>query len=75
MAKQVPLTIDGEVNEALGNAMFRVTLKTGHEVTAHLSGKMRLNNINIQVGDSVTLEMSVYDLGKGRIVRRIRKNE
>jgi translation initiation factor IF-1 len=75
MAKQEPIQINGEVKEALGNAMFRVGLNTGHEIIAHLSGKMRLNSINVRVGDPVELEMSVYDLKKGRIVRRIRKNE
>jgi len=75
MAKQLPISIDGEVKEALGNAMFRVTLPSGHDIIAHLSGKMRMNMINIQVGDSVTMEMSPYDLTKGRITRRIRKGE
>jgi len=60
----------GEVIEALGNAMFRVELDNGHIVLAHISGKIRKNNIRILVGDNVELEMSPYDLSNGRISRR-----
>jgi translation initiation factor IF-1 len=71
MAKQTPITVEGEITEALGNSIFRAKLTSGHEVTAHLSGKIRMHNINICVGDKVTMEMSIYDLTKGRIVRRL----
>lgn len=71
MSKQNSISIDGVVTEALGNSIFRVQLATGHIVTAHLSGKIRMNSIQILPSDSVTLEMSPYDLTKGRIVRRL----
>lgn len=71
MSKQNNIQIDGLVTEALGNSIFRVQLNTGHIITAHLSGKIRLNSIQILPNDSVTLEMSPYDLTKGRIVRRL----
>ena len=71
MAKQEPLTINGEITEALGNSIFRVTLDNGALVIAHLSGKIRLNSIQILPGDKVMMEMSPYDLTKGRIVRRL----
>jgi translation initiation factor IF-1 len=58
------------ITEALSNAMFRVELQNGHEVIAHISGKMRMNYIKILPGDKVKLEMSPYDLSKGRIVYR-----
>ena len=61
---------DGEVIEALPNATFKVKLPNGHIVTAHISGKLRLNYIRILPGDKVTLEMSPYDLSKGRIIWR-----
>lgn len=70
MAKQLPITAEGTVIEALGNALFRVELSTGHEIIAHPSGKMRMHMINIVTGDNVTCEMSPYDLTKGRITRR-----
>lgn len=70
MAKQANIEVDGTVIEALSNAMFRVELENGHVVTAHISGKMRMNYIRILPGDKVKLEMSPYDLTKGRIVSR-----
>lgn len=72
MGKQGFIEQKGEVTEALGNAMFRVELENGHELIAHLSGRMRMNYIKINPGDTVTLEISPYDLTKGRIVRRER---
>lgn len=69
MAKDV-VRVDGVVKELLPNTMFRVELPNGHVVLAHISGKMRLNFIRILPGDMVTLEMSPYDLSKGRIVFR-----
>lgn len=71
MVKQTSIEQDGEIVEALSNAMFRVRLKNGHMVTAHISGKMRMNYIKILPGDMVKLEMSPYDLTKGRIIRRL----
>ena len=70
MAKQGPITIDGIITETLPNAMFRVKLDNGHEILAVISGKMRLHYIKILVGDKVTVEMSPYDLTKGRITYR-----
>jgi translation initiation factor IF-1 len=70
MAKQSSIEQDGVITEALSNAMFRVELQNGHQVTAHISGKMRMNYIKILPGDKVKLEMSPYDLTKGRIVYR-----
>lgn len=70
MAKQASIEQDGTITEALSNAMFRVELENGHEVVAHISGKMRMNYIKILPGDRVKLEMSPYDLSKGRIVYR-----
>ena len=70
MAKQKAIEQDGVVTEALSNAMFRVKLKTGHIVTAHISGKMRMFYIRLLPGDKVKLEMSPYDLTKGRITFR-----
>jgi translation initiation factor IF-1 len=70
MAKQSSIEQDGTISEALSNAMFRVELSNGHEVIAHISGKMRMNYIKILPGDKVKLEMSPYDLTKGRIVYR-----
>jgi translation initiation factor IF-1 len=68
--KEEPITLDGKVLETLPNAMFRVELPNGHKVLAHVSGKMRMNFIRILPGDTVTLELSPYDLSRGRIVRR-----
>ncbi len=70
MAKQNSIEQDGTIKEALSNAMFRVELENGHLVVAHISGKMRMNYIKILPGDKVKLEMSPYDLSKGRIVYR-----
>ncbi len=69
MAKE-SIRVEGVVKEVLPNTMFRVTLTNGHELLAHISGKMRLNFIRILPGDQVTVEMSPYDLTKGRIVFR-----
>lgn len=70
MAKQASIQQDGTVIESLGNAMFRVELENGHIITAHISGKMRLHYIKILPGDKVKIEMSPYDLTKGRITFR-----
>ena len=67
MAKQAAIEKDGTIVEALSNAMFRVELDNGHVITAHISGKMRLHYIKILPGDKVKVEMSPYDLTKGRI--------
>jgi translation initiation factor IF-1 len=70
MAKQSSIEQDGVIIEALSNAMFRVELENGHQVIAHISGKMRMNYIKILPGDRVKMEMSPYDLTKARIVYR-----
>lgn len=70
MAKEEPIRVDAKVIEALPNAMFRVELTNGHQVLTHVSGKMRMNFIRILPGDKVTIEMSPYDLNKGRIIYR-----
>lgn len=70
MAKQLVIEQDGVVRESLGNAMFRVELENGHMIIAHISGKMRMHYIKILVGDRVKIEMSPYDLTKGRITFR-----
>jgi translation initiation factor IF-1 len=70
MAKQASIEQDGIIKEALSNAMFRVELENGHEIIAHISGKMRMHYIKILPGDKVKLEMSPYDLSKGRITYR-----
>jgi translation initiation factor IF-1 len=67
MAKQSSIEQDGTIIEALSNAMFRVELENGHILIAHISGKMRMNYIKILPGDRVKVEMSPYDLTKGRI--------
>ena len=67
MAKQKSIELDGTVIESLGNAMFRVELENGHIITAHISGKMRMHYIKLLPGDRVKVEMSPYDLTKGRI--------
>ena len=72
MAKQKSIEQEGKIIEALSNAMFRVELDNGHVVTAHISGKMRLHYIKLLPGDKVKLEMSPYDLSKGRITYRAR---
>jgi translation initiation factor IF-1 len=70
MAKQANIELDGTIVESLSNAMFRVELENGHLVIAHISGKMRMHYIKILTGDKVKLEMSPYDLTKGRITYR-----
>ncbi len=70
MAKQKSIEQDGTVLESLGNAMFRVELENGHKIIAHISGKMRMHYIKILPGDRVKLEISPYDLTKGRITFR-----
>ena len=70
MSKQDVIEVEGKVVENLPNAQFRFELENGHQVTAHISGKLRMNFIKILPGDKVTLEMSPYDLDKGRITWR-----
>ncbi|HVP37278.1 MAG TPA: translation initiation factor IF-1 [Terriglobales bacterium] len=70
MAKEELIQVDGKVLEPLPNAMFRVELENGHVVLAHISGKMRMHFIKILPGDKVTVELSPYDLSRGRIVYR-----
>ncbi len=72
MPKSDNIEIDGTVVESLPNAMFRVELTNGHKVLAHISGKMRMHYIRILPGDKVTVEMSPYDLGRGRITYRVK---
>ena len=68
--KEVVIRVDGIVKETLPNAMFRVEIEGGHEVLGHVSGKMRMHFIQIMPGDTVSLELSPYDLNRGRIVYR-----
>jgi translation initiation factor IF-1 len=70
MAKQGTIQVEGKVVEPLPNAMFKVELENGHQVLAHISGKMRMNYIKILPGDRVTIELSPYDLNRGRIIYR-----
>ncbi|GJM44263.1 MAG: translation initiation factor IF-1 [Gemmatimonadota bacterium] len=70
MAKEQGIQVEGTVVEPLPNASFRVELENGHRVLAHISGKMRMNFIKILPGDKVTVELSPYDLTRGRIVYR-----
>ena len=70
MAKQDAIEVDGTITEALSNAMFRVQLESGHVIIANISGKMRMHYIKILPGDKVQIEMSPYDLSKGRITYR-----
>ena len=70
MAKADMIELEGQVIENLPNAMFKVKLENGHEVLAHISGKMRMHYIKIVPGDKVTVEVSPYDLSRGRIVFR-----
>ena len=70
MSKQDLLQFNGQVIELLKNAMFRVKLENGHTVTAHTAGKLRKNRIRVLQGDNVTVEMTPYDLTKGRIIFR-----
>ena len=72
MAKEDQIEMEGTIVETLPNTMFRVELDNGHVVTAHISGKMRKNYIRILTGDKVTIEMTPYDLTKGRIIYRAR---
>lgn len=70
MAKEEAIEVEGTVIEPLPNAMFRVELENGHKVLAHISGKMRMHYIKILPGDRVTVELSPYDLNRGRIIYR-----
>lgn len=70
MPKKDAIKVEGKVLETLPNAMFRVELANGHVIIAHVSGKMRMHFIRILAGDKVTIEMSPYDLSKGRIIMR-----
>jgi len=70
MAKEEPIKVDGKVLETLPNAMFKVELDNGHVLLAHISGKMRMHFIKILPGDKVTVEISPYDLSRGRITYR-----
>lgn len=70
MAKEEAIKVDGTITETLPNASFRVKLENGHEILAHISGKMRMHFIKILPGDKVALELSPYDLTRGRIVYR-----
>jgi translation initiation factor IF-1 len=70
MAKEEPIRVEGKVLETLPNAMFKVELENKHQVLAHISGKMRMHFIKILPGDTVTIELSPYDLTRGRITYR-----
>ena len=70
MPKEEAIIVEGKVLETLPNAMFRVELENGHKVLAHISGKMRMHFIKILPGDKVTVELSPYDLTRGRIIFR-----
>ena len=70
MAKEEPITVEAIVTESMPNARFRARLESGHTIIAHVSGKMRMHYIRILPGDKITVEMSPYDLTKGRIVYR-----
>ena len=72
MAKEDNIEMNGKIIDTLPNTMFRVELENGHVVTAHISGKMRKNYIRILTGDNVTVQLTPYDLSKGRIVFRAR---
>ena len=72
MAKEEPIKVDGKVLETLPNAMFKVELENGHVLLAHISGKMRMHFIKILPGDMVTVEISPYDLSRGRITYRFK---
>jgi len=73
MAKEDAIEVKGRVTETLPNAMFKVDLETGHKIVAHISGKMRMNYIRILPGDMVAVELSPYDLSKGRIIYRFKE--
>ncbi len=70
MAKELGIQVEGKILETLPNAMFKVELENGHKVLAHVSGKMRMHFIRILPGDKVTVELSPYDLTRGRIIYR-----
>lgn len=70
MAKEELIEFEGSVTEVLPNAMFRVKLENGHEIIGHTSGRMRKNRIRVLLGDKVTVEMTPYDLSKGRVIHR-----
>ena len=70
MAKKDAIRVEAKVIDALPNAMFKIELENGHQIVAHVSGKMRMHFIRILPGDKVTVEMSPYDLSRGRIVLR-----
>ena len=72
MTKQDVIELGGKVLEALPNAIFKVELENGHQILAHISGKMRMHYIKILPGDKVTVELSVYDLNRGRITYRFK---
>ena len=72
MSKEGVIELEGIVKETLPNAQFKVELENGHEITAHVSGKIRMNYIRILPGDKVTVEISPYDLTKGRITYRFK---
>ena len=72
MSKQTAIEQDGTIVETLPNAMFKVELENGHVILAHISGKMRMHYIKILPGDKVTVELSVYDLNRGRITYRFK---
>ena len=72
MAKQNAVEMEGTITESLSNSNFRVELDNGHEIIAHISGKMRMNYIKVLPGDRVKIEMSPYDLTKGRICKRLK---
>ena len=74
MPKQQPIVTEGTVLEALGGGLFKVELSAGQQIICHPSGKMRMHMINILPGDNVIIEMSPYDLSKGRITRRVLTN-
>lgn len=73
--KDDKISVEGVVKVALPNAMFKIELTNGHQVLAQVSGRMRLNDIRVLVGDIVQVEISVYDLNRGRIVRRGKRDE
>ncbi len=75
MAKEEAIQVEGTIIEPLPNAMFRVELENGHKVLAHISGKMRMHFIKILPGDQVTVELSPYDLSRGRITFRSRNRK
>jgi translation initiation factor IF-1 len=71
MSKQQVIVMDGEITEALSNSNFRVMLSNGHSIICSISGKIRINKIRLMVGDKVEVELSPYDLTRGRISRRL----